>query len=96
MPSPNKGMEGQARVIGSAVATAMTKMLAMLDPMSDEARDTRKALDIITKRFGPASQDLSRAQAKTFMADAPGVQQGPQAAAQQKLGSMGLQPQPAG
>ena len=95
MPAQNNGMEGQARVIGAGVATAMTKMLTMLDPMSEDAKDVRRALDIITKRFGPASQDLSRAQARTFMAQAPGVTPGPQQAAQRQLGTMGLQPKPA-
>jgi len=91
MPPQNKGMDGQARVIGAAVATALTKMLAMLDPMSKQAQAARKALDILTKEFGPASADISRAQAKTFASNAPPVQPGPQMA-QQRLGQMGLQP----
>jgi hypothetical protein len=76
MQPESGGMQQRGKVImGTLVPKLMVEAIRMLDPMSEEGRDALKALGILSKRFGHASDDLTRQEMKMLTERAGGMSQ---------------------
>lgn len=73
MPPMKEGQAMEGRVIMDAVVTALEKTLPLFGSTSNEGQAILKALESF-KIFGPASPDLSQAQAKKIGLGAPPIQ----------------------
>jgi hypothetical protein len=70
-------MRGQ--ILATPVIKALTEMLKLLGAETEEGRDVLRALSVLTKRFGKASEDLTRQEVKLLGERAAPVQApGPQ------------------
>ena len=93
----NQGLRARGMILATITTRILTEVVRLLGATSEEGRDALKALAILAKRFGEASGDLTRQEAKLMSERAGGVSQPtPQQAAlfkqmiSQKIGGMGM------
>lgn len=85
MRPDNQGMQMRGRVQVSMATAMLTEALKLVNPMSEEGQDIVAALKTLGKRFGSASGDMQRAEAKLIAERAGAVSQpGPENVAAMK------------
>ena len=62
--APNAGLKMRGSVLATLAIKLLTEALRLVGPTSDEGRDVLRSLTTLTKRFGDASGDLTRQEAK--------------------------------